>query len=80
MGKIRKVFSLTIGILGGLCFFWGVSILVISWMLDSKAPTSITYHVHSAKHSKAVTHIHPYWWGGVGVSILLRKIAEEQVV
>ena len=68
MGKISKGFSLTIGILGGLCFVWGVSILVISWILQSKAPTSITYREHFAKSSRK-TYIHPYWWGGIGVSI-----------
>ena len=71
MGKISKAFSLTIGILGGLCFVWGVSISVISWVLHSKAPTSITitYHEHFVKSSRKTTHIQSYWWGGIGVSI-----------
>ena len=43
MGKISKGFSLTIAILGVLCLIWGICISVISWVLASKAPTSVTH-------------------------------------
>ena len=68
MGKISKGPATAVSVLGSLCLIWGVCISVISWVLASKAPTSISYK-DGFQESKI--YIHAYWWGGLGVSIYL---------
>ena len=72
MGRISKGFSLTIAILGVLSLIWGICISVISWVLSSKAPTSITHNDGSYRTDSY--SIQAYWWGGFGVSIQQRDI------
>ena len=43
MGKISKGFGSAIAVLGILCLIFGICISVISWVLASKTPTSISY-------------------------------------
>ena len=67
MRKISKGFGSAIAVLGILCLIFGICISVISWVLASKTPTSISYSedgVWERSHS-----IYSYWWGGLGVSI-----------
>ena len=72
MGKISKGFSLTIAILGVLCLIWGICTSVISWVLASKAPTSVT-HTDYIDSTESYS-IYPYWWGGLGVSMQQGRI------
>lgn len=68
MGKIRKGSASAVSVLGILCLICGVCVSVISWVLASKAPTSISYT--DGFHS-STTYIYAYWWGGLGISIYL---------
>lgn len=67
MGKISKGSAAAVLILGTLCLIWGVCSSVISWVLASKAPTSISYS--DGGFQEQTRYIHTYWWGGLGVSI-----------
>ena len=68
MRKISKGSASAVSVLGILCLICGVCISVISWVLASKAPTSISY---TDGFQESTTYIHTYWWGGLGVSIYL---------
>ena len=69
MGKISKGPAASVSVLGSLCLIFGVCISVISWILASKAPKSISY-TNGGFH-QSTTYIPAYWWGGLGVSIYL---------
>ena len=68
MAKLSKGFSLTTAILGVVCLALGICISVISWVLASKAPTSI-YHSVDGGSSGTYSYFTPYWWGGFVVSM-----------
>lgn len=67
MARLQKGHAMTVAVMATLCLIFGAGVSIVSWVISSKAPTSVTFYGDTQQGTVSFS---TYWWGGLGVSFV----------
>jgi len=66
MARLQKGHAMTVAVMATLCLIFGAGVSIVSWVISSKSPTSVTFRSDTQQGNVSFS---TYWWGGLGFVI-----------